>query len=306
MEPEIAVELTQYYRSYELPWEVDPGERERFRRLLLSGLAVVLLLGIVVPWIKLPPRVATPEDVSPRLARLMERELPKPPPPKPVEQPKPEVKPVAPPKAPQPVDTRRKMEQSAQMRAIKDELAALRDQVDTSALQTRNLSGAVGQDSKAERSVIAAKVGSGSSGIVSSSSSRGFGSGAGSLTGHDTTAVNSGIASAPANSRVTRTGASGKGARGSEEIELIFDRNKGAIYALYNRALRDNPQLMGKLVLELTISPAGDITECRVVSSELGDAELEKRIVARVKLFKFEARDVETITARKTIEFFPG
>ena len=33
---------------------------------------------------------------------------------------------------------------------------------------------------------------------------------------------------------------------------------------------------------------------------------LERKIVARVRLFKFEARDVETITARKTIEFFPA
>ena len=49
-----------------------------------------------------------------------------------------------------------------------------------------------------------------------------------------------------------------------------------------------------------------DVTDCRVISSELGDAELERKIVARVKLFKFEARDVETITARKTIEFFPA
>ena len=114
------------------------------------------------------------------------------------------------------------------------------------------------------------------------------------------------IAAAAAANNVSRSGKSGKGARGNEEIELIFDRNKGAIYALYNRALRDRPDLMGKLVLELTITPAGDVSDCRVISSELGDAELERKIVARVKLFKFEGRDVETITARKTIEFFPA
>jgi TonB family protein len=62
---------------------------------------------------------------------------------------------------------------------------------------------------------------------------------------------------------------------------------------------------MGKLVLELTISPAGDVTACRLVSSELNEPTLESKIVARVKLFKFEAKDVESITVRKTIEFFP-
>lgn len=303
-----AAQLTQYYRHFELPWEIDPDEQQRFRRMLVIGLAIVLLFGLLFPLINLPPRQEAAEDaVSPRLARLMERELPKPPPPKPVEPPKPQPEPVAPPReAPKPVDTRKKMEQSAAMRAIKDELADLRDQLDTSVLQNRNLTAAASQESRADRSLIASRVGTGSAGISNANTSRGFGGGAGSLTGHDTSTVNSRIAAAAAASNVSRTGNSGKGARGNEEIELIFDRNKGAIYALYNRALRDMPELQGKLVLELTISPAGDVTECRVVSSELGDAELERKIVARVRLFKFEARDVETITARKTIEFFPA
>jgi len=303
-----AAQLTQYYRSFELPWEIDPDEQQRFRRMLVIGLAIVLLFGLLFPLVNLPPRQQAAEDAVPsRLARLMERELPKPPPPKPVEPPKPQPEPVAPPKEPpKPVDARKKMEQSAAMRAIKDELADLRDQIDTSVLQNRNLTAAAAQESRADRSLIASRVGTGSAGISNANISRGFGGGAGSLTGHETSTVNSRIAAAAAASNVSRTGKSGKGARGNEEIELIFDRNKGAIYALYNRALREMPELQGKLVLELTISPAGDVTECRVVSSELGDAELERKIVARVRLFKFEARDVETITARKTIEFFPA
>ena len=105
---------------------------------------------------------------------------------------------------------------------------------------------------------------------------------------------------------VKRTGSSGKASRSREEIETVFDRNKGALYALYTRAQRDNPELQGKLVLEITIAPSGDVTNVRVVSSELGDAELERKIVARVKLFRFEAKDVETITASKPIDFFPA
>ena len=91
-----------------------------------------------------------------------------------------------------------------------------------------------------------------------------------------------------------------------EEIETVFDRNKGALYALYTRAQRDNPEIQGKLVLEITISPAGEVTMARVVSSELKDPELERKIVARVKLFRFEPRDVEAITATKPIDFFPA
>ena len=103
-----------------------------------------------------------------------------------------------------------------------------------------------------------------------------------------------------------RTGTSNRGSRSREEIELIFDKNKGAIFSLYNRALRRDPGLEGKLVLRLTIAPNGQVTACEIVSSELGDLELEQKLVQRVKLFRFEARDVEAITTTKPIDFFPA
>jgi TonB family protein len=109
-----------------------------------------------------------------------------------------------------------------------------------------------------------------------------------------------------ASSAATRTGASGKAARSREEIELEFDRQKGAIYALYTRALRDRPELQGKVVLEFTIAPSGEVTTCRVVSSELNDPELERKIIARVKLIRFSTKDVESMTTTKPIEFFPA
>jgi protein TonB len=301
------MELTPYYRDYTLAWQVDPEEQRRLRRLLGGGLLLLLILGVVLPLIHLSKETATNEEVPERLARLMVEEKPKPPPPPPVEQPKPkpEVKPT---EVPKPVDrvaeARKKAQQSGLLK-LKDELADLRQNVDLTPLgQTKNLQGAVGQDSHAERSLIASKVGSGSAGITTANSSRGFGSGAGSLTGHDTTAVNSRIAAASGNGSVSK-GGSGKPSRSEEEIALVFDSNKGAIYALYGRALRDQPDLQGKLVLEFTISPAGEVTECHVVSSELKDPELERKIVARVKLFHFAAKDVATITTTKPIEFVP-
>jgi len=295
------VQLTQYYRSFELAWEVDPEDQRRFRRYLLIGLLLVFLFGVVIPFIVLPTRTA-PEEVPPQLARLMQ-EAPKPPPPpkpKPLEKPK-----EVPTPTPKPEDVRKKVENSKEMRAIKDELADLRDQVDTSTLRNRQLSAAVGQDARSDRSLITSKVGTGSAGVISTSS-RGFGSGAGSLSDHATVGVSSSIAAGGSGNRATRNGGSGKAARSQEEIELVFDKNKGAIYALYSRALRERADLQGKIVLSVTISPAGEVTQCSMLSSELNDPDLENKIIARVKLFRFEAKDVETITAKKTIEFFPG
>jgi protein TonB len=101
-------------------------------------------------------------------------------------------------------------------------------------------------------------------------------------------------------------GASGKASRSIEEIRLVFERNKGAIYALYNRALREDPTLQGKVVLELRIAPSGAITELRLVSSELKAAELEAKLLARIRQFDFGAKDVEVMTVTWPVDFLPS
>ena len=77
---------------------------------------------------------------------------------------------------------------------IKDELADLRDRWTSTTMQTKNLSGAVGADSHAERSSLPRRSGAAAAVSPPANSSRGFGTGAGSLTGHDTTSVTSSIA----------------------------------------------------------------------------------------------------------------
>ena len=299
-----------YYREYELPWDGDPESAERFRKILRVLLILLVIFGILFPLLPSPKHTIA-EEVPERLAKVM-TQTPKPPAPPPPA-PKPEEKPKIEPKLamvkPPPVDERQRAREKAQkqLNQVKDELADLRDVMDLKPLETKNLSGSVGADAHAERSLITSKVGSGSGGITSANSSRGFGSGAGSLTGHETTAVNSGIVASGLNARgPAASGGGGKAARSREEIELIFDRNKGRIYSLYARALRDNAELQGKLVLEFTIAPSGDVTMCRVVSSELKDPELERKIVALVRLFHFDAKDVDSITTTKPIDFFPA
>lgn len=306
------MQLAPYYRRFDLPWEDDPEANSRFRRFALWGLALFVVFAVVVQLVKFPPPARTAADAVPeRLARLMveERPLPPPPPPPPPpkveEQPAPEVAP-----RPQPVpeqrvaDARRRAEQS--LSRVRDELADLRRSFsEEPAGEVRNLTGAVGAEARAERSLITSRAGTGSAGVQSADSSRGFGGGAGALGEHNAAAVSSNVAGL-ATARATRSGSSGQAARSQEEIEQEFDRHKGAIHALYSRALRERPELKGKVVLEFTIAPSGEVTACRIVSSELDDPELERRIVARVRLIRFPARDVAPITTTKPIEFFPA
>src|SRR5580700_5601317 len=211
--------IAPYYRDFELPWEGDEEASQRFRRILKVLLILLLLFGLLFPLLPTPKR-STAVDIPQRLARVMLENKPKPPPPPPPA-PKVEVKPKIEPKPvpiPPPVDQRQRAHEKAQkqLNQVKDELADLREVMDLSPLETKNLSGAVGADSHAERSLITSKAGAASSGITSTSSA-GFGTGAGSLTGHQTATVTSAIAHSGLDGGATRTGSNGKAARSREE-----------------------------------------------------------------------------------------
>ena len=101
-------------------------------------------------------------------------------------------------------------------------------------------------------------------------------------------------------------GGGAKAARSLEEIRLVFERHKGAIYAIYNRALRDDPSLQGKVVVELRIAPAGTVAAVRLVSSELKAPELEAKLLARIRQFDFGAKDVEEMVVSWPLDFLPS
>lgn len=316
-----------YYREYRLPWTGNTGQERKFRRLLAIIFGVTFFLGVVWPWIPTPAVDPNEmEEIPPRIAKLLlEQAPPPPPPPKPVE-PEPEPEPEAvtepepemvaeepPPPEPEPapepeIDYEAVAREQAQAALLPftEDLAALADSdVLEKVADERPLTASVGQAARNERSMITSKVGTASAGINTANMSRNTG-GSG-LAARETTEIESPVASVGQSAGgARRTGSSGKASRSREEIELVFDKNKGAIFALYNRALRMDPSLEGKLVLRLTIAPTGEVTFCEVVSSELGDSDLERKLVQRIKLFRFEARDVEAITTTKPIDFFPA
>ena len=321
--------VATYYRSFELPWYTPPEERRRLQRIVGICLVVVAVLSLVVPWLPAPERdLNVPPPVPPRLAKLvLERETPPPPPP-PVETRALEPEPASAearqagerPQATRDLDrTQRARKNAAQAGLLPfvDELADLRDQFEVTPEQltpTANATGETAGTPRAERSLVTSKAGTVSGGINTAAMSKGFGYGTGSLDGHGTTQMQVPFGGSGAGSAVrggptdgvSRSG-SGKGpSRSREEIELVFDRNKAAIYALYNRALRDSPALRGKVVVQLTIAPSGVVTDCRIVSSELGEPDLERKLVARIRMFRFEDKDVPAITTTKPIEFFPA
>jgi TonB family protein len=258
------------------------------------------------------------EKIPPRIAKLLLQEKPPPPPPPKPKEPEPEqpdsIKEPEPERVvekepePEPIDYKKIAREKAQaaFMPFAEDLAALADSdVVERVADNRLLTSSVGVAVRNERAMITSKVGAASRGINTANMSRNTG-GTG-LGDRSTTQVSSPVAGLGQSAGgARRSGSSGKASRSREEIELVFDRNKGAIFALYNRALRMDPSLEGKLVLRLTIAPSGEVTFCEIVSSELGDEDLERKLVQRIRMFQFEAKDVEAITTTKPIDFFPA
>lgn len=307
-----------------LPWTPVPEEDGRFRRILIVTLTLTVILGVVMPLV--PIRQAPPQavpEIPQRFAKLVvERRQPPPPPPPPpkVEQPKPEVEvpkpvpeaakpkpePVKPKPAPKPEERQAARERASKtgVLAMRDSLAGLRQASPVSKLESQgSLNTGGSQRQAADRSLLTARAGQGSGGIDTSGLSRNTG-GSAELAGRSTTSVSGPAELAAAAPERSRQRA---GERSDREVQLVFDQNKGALFALYNRALRSNPHLKGKMVLSLTIAPSGEVTAVEIVSSELGDAELERRIQLRVRRFDFGAREgVGTMKVRLPIEFMPS
>jgi periplasmic protein TonB len=298
--------LAPYYRLYQLPWSPLEEMERRFRVILRNLGIAFLIIAVIVPFLPHHQQVANTDSLPERVVQLVMEPPPPPPPPPPPKPEKPlEKVPVSKvPTPPVPVDPRVKASKSGLLANL-DDLAALRDHADLDKF-AKNQPNTTdpGDVSTVTRSVITSKAG-GTSGGISSPTSSGLASGSGSLRGIYTTQVKDPNLGANGQA-ATRAGGSGKASRSADEIALVFTKNKGAIDAMYARALRDNPALQGKVVIELSIAPSGEITAAHIVSSELNDKEFESKLIARIKLFRFDAKDVAALTATKPIDFFPA
>jgi protein TonB len=306
------------YRSTELAWSASEEEDERYRKFVRRALLIFLLLAVLLTILP-TPKIARDqvEELPPRLAKLLlEHQTPTPPPPV-VKEPEPEVKrpetrkpEVKKTEAPKKstVDAARAKAERSGLLAIRDELSALQSMSTSRLAKTELAKGPVPAAGPSgpgpERSIITSNAARGSGGINTARLSRDTGGGG--LGSRSTGQVSSPAGGGGRGAGSLTRGGGGKASRSLEEIRLVFDRNKGAIYALYNRALRTDPSLQGKVVLKLTIAPSGQVLDCRIVSSELHAPDLEHKLTLRVRQFNFGPKSVETMIVTYPIDFLPS
>jgi outer membrane biosynthesis protein TonB len=314
--------------SHELvmPWTRRGEDDRRFRKSLAMSLLVCLLLAVVFPMIDLPlPEPDEIVQVPDRIVRMMMKERPRPPaPPREELKPKPQEeqvaqkpveketkrKPVTPDKVePEPVEVAKAEPEPEQgILAFREKLAFKEARVtDRIGLKSRINDADDNAAGRPQRSMLTSNAPGSSGGINLAALSRnagGGGGGGGGMQGVQAGRATSSIGGVGTADRPLASG--GRAGRTDEEIQIVFDRYKAALYRLYNRELRKDPTLRGQMVLRLTIEPDGRVSMCQLQASDMNAPELSTQVVERVRTINFGAKDVDPITILYPIDFLPA
>jgi protein TonB len=326
-----------------LPWSSSELENKRFKVITMVVLFFTLAFAAVVKWQELPERArADKEKVPAQLTRLMtprkvepakpkpipepkalpepqpeapKVETPKPVPPKPVEPikiPKKEVEKAPPKPVKVKVPTQAEITEQAKTKAkqsgllaFQDDLASMRDNTSLSNLADTDTIKGAGASNQTQRKFIGKKVAGNSGGVDTSNLTTNVGS-KGELAGRKNTeyvAPSEGLASLAA--KQLEIQGSVLGNRQTESIRKVLDANKGAIYAIYRKALRSDPSLQGKVTVKLSIDPNGGVSNVELVFSELNSEDVENKLLRRIKLIDFGDQNVTKTLLDYSFNFLP-
>ena len=98
--------------------------------------------------------------------------------------------------------------------------------------------------------------------------------------------------------------ASGKPTRSARELNAKLEASKGRFNKIYQRALRKDPTLGGKVVLKLTILPTGKVEDVEIVSSDIDDKRFLNKLITAVKAINFGSKDnIGKVVASYPLDF---
>ncbi len=283
----MAAVIANTFYQHDLPWTIQKVDQERFNKLLRWSVSAVIVLIFLFAFLPLPEAEKPEKEEPERLVKLIPKvEVPPPPPPKvtPVERkvkpkpkpkkvqpkPKPKKEPIKtaakPKKAPIPTKSAREVASSAGLLAMKDDLSDLKNETSAQTLGERSLNRSGTEGKAVQRSLVTKNYGKASSGINTanlSTSTGGNGLGgrsAGKVGGVAGLGNGGGTGSGSGDGSGNGDGTGYGKTRDLEKIQITFDRNKSSLFTMYNRELRKDASLQGKVVLNITIAPSGKVT----------------------------------------------
>jgi hypothetical protein len=87
-----------------------------------------------------------------------------------------------------------------------------------------------------------------------------------------------------------------------DAVRSVIERNQTHIDACYAQALRKNPYLYGKLVVEWEIAVGGKVAQAAVKSDDIKSQYLAECVIKRIKALRFPAPPSDKF-ARVTFPF---
>ena len=97
----------------------------------------------------------------------------------------------------------------------------------------------------------------------------------------------------------------GTGVLSPAEVAKVVNRRLGAIKGCYERALRKNPNLEGKITIRFTIAGSGKVSTARATTNEL-TPDVSNCIVGAFKRFRFPQPDGGSLTVEYPFLFTPA
>jgi len=80
-----------------------------------------------------------------------------------------------------------------------------------------------------------------------------------------------------------------KGARNDESLRKVLGENMGRLQYLYNKYLKTNPEIGGKVEVEVTINADGTVGNIVALSSEIAVEDFKREIINAIRRWKYEA-----------------
>lgn len=305
-------------------WQQREGDNRVFNRLTWLFLVATLSLAMLVKMTQLPEITrAEKAKIPPQLTKIIERIT---------LAPKPEVVQVVPVVEPKPVPAEEAVETTAKiveeakpsrlevaqqqasssgLLAMADDLAAMREMAQipvVTNVQSQEQSEVVAVKAKevqafkasatAKASVVNAQTTIANASLVNREV----------MMLADKTPQQAALASTvtePKKNNLQGKGESQQRQRKIDVIRLVLDRNKGAFYTIYRRALRQDPTLEGKVTMMIIVEPDGRVSGATIVSSALEAPALERKLIARVKLINFGQDVSEQTSISYSFNFLP-
>ena len=285
-----------------LPWHEHAEQQEKFKGLIKKVIAPFMAFLLIMPFL---PDFTAEQEVIKKVVTKVILDPPKIEPiPEPVDTAKPQpqrlakAKPVAPSK----VGTK---DGQTNLASLSQQLNAMRNSVNLSKLQKKNVfvsnSGSVKQSSRA---LLGKKNATTSSGGLKSSdvtvNARGV-----AMMEHQSTTIDNPVAAINLPSK-TQFYDPKKQTRSGQSIRRTVERAKGSLFALYNKALRINPNLAGRFVFSFQVAASGKISQVKLITSDLDDKKLERALLEKIRAIEFEKEDVDSGSFEYTFDFLPS